>query len=46
MDSLVIQYTLIGVLIFAIVYALFRNLRNAFRRSKKGGGCDTNCGCS
>ncbi|SKB82491.1 hypothetical protein SAMN05660477_01357 [Soonwooa buanensis] len=46
MDSLVFQYVLIGVLIFAIGYALFRNLRNAFRKSKKGGGCDTNCGCS
>lgn len=49
MDSIIIQYILIGIVVLGACYSIFKMLRKNFSPKKfdtKGGDCNKNCGCS
>lgn len=49
MDSQIIQYIIIAVVVLAAAYSLFRMIQKKFSPKKfkgKSAGCDSDCGCS
>jgi len=49
MDSIIIQYILLGFIFIFACYSLFRIIRKTFspkKFSSKRSACDKDCGCS